>query len=116
MKRLVALLVAGLLIGLLAGCSGEEAPAEPVETNEVDLPRSYLFDPEAITVEAGTEVTWTNSDEFTHSVKLESPVEEMVGVIKPGEKTSFLFEEPGQYEYVCTFHLQQMDGTVDVVA
>jgi plastocyanin len=115
-KRLAALLVAGLMLGLLAGCANEETAAEPVETNEVDLPRSYLFDPEAITVKAGTEVTWTNSDEFTHSVKLESPVEEMVGVIKPGEETSFRFEEPGRYEYVCTFHLQQMDGTVEVVA
>ena len=48
---------------------GAEA-ASPSPPTQVDLPRSYRFEPEAITVPDGTTVTWTNNDHFTHSVRL----------------------------------------------
>ena len=54
------------------GCVGggpDGAEASPVATTTVDMPKSYRFAPQAITVEAGSTVTWTNSDNFTHSVR-----------------------------------------------
>ncbi len=54
---------------LLAGCAAASS-AEPVATDQVDLPPSYRFEPEAITVPDGTKVTWTNNDNFTHNVRL----------------------------------------------
>ena len=39
---------------------------QPGRDDSVDLPKSYKFAPAAITVTAGTTVTWTNDDNFTH--------------------------------------------------
>ena len=48
---------------LLGACAA--ALVEPVATDQVDLPPSYRFEPEVITVADGTTVTRTNHDNFT---------------------------------------------------
>ena len=95
---------------LLAACSQAATPAAPVATNEVDLPRSYRFAPEDISVPVGTEVTWTNSDNFTHSVPLKDGGE--VLMMKPGERVSFTFSTPGLFAYDCSLHPHDMRGSV----
>jgi plastocyanin len=95
----------------LSACSGATAEADPVATDMVDLPRSYKFVPEAITVPAGTEVTWTNNDNFTHSVRLVDDGNVVLNMA-PGESASFTFEEPGLHRYDCSFHATDMAGTV----
>lgn len=97
-------------IVLIAGCSAGPA-ASPVATDHVDLPRSYKFVPADITVEAGTTVTWTNNDQFTHSVRLVDDGGD-VFVIRPGETVSYAFEEVGLRHYDCSFHPHDMKGTV----
>jgi plastocyanin len=64
-------------------------------------------------VRAGTTVTWKNSDNFTHNVHLIDG-DRMVGTMKPGESVSFAFAAAGTYRYECTFHPQNMRGTVTV--
>ena len=86
----------------------------PVATNQVDLPRSYRFAPEDIVVQAGSTVTWTNNDNFTHTVHLETSEE--VQLMRPGESVTHQFLEVGLYNYVCTLHPQDMTGTVLVEA
>jgi plastocyanin len=95
---------------LIAGCSAGPAAA-PVATDQVDLPRSYKFVPADITVALGTTVTWTNSDQFTHSVRLVDDGGDVL-VIKPGESVSYTFEQPGLRHYDCSFHPHDMKGTV----
>ena len=95
----------------LAGCAGATADASPVATDQVDLPRSYKFAPENITVEAGTTVTWTNNDNFTHSVRLVDDGNVVLNMA-PGESVSFTFDEPGLHNYDCSFHATDMKGTV----
>ena len=95
---------------LLAACSQAAAPAAPVATNQVDLPRSYRFAPEDITVQAGTTVTWTNNDNFTHSVRLLDSGE--VQMMKPGESVSHTFTTPGLFRYDCSLHPKDMHGSV----
>jgi plastocyanin len=99
---------------LLIACSAElGASAAPVATDQVDLPRSYKFVPADITVALGTTVTWTNSDQFTHSVRLLDDGGEVL-VIKPGESVSHTFEQLGLRHYDCSFHPHDMKGTVMV--
>ena len=107
---LIGLIAAGLL---LAGCAGQPSAA-PAATNKVDLPRSYKFAPAAIQVSAGTTVTWTNDDQFTHSVRFAATGENHV--IKPGESTTYTFATPGTFAYDCQFHPQDMKGSVVVTA
>jgi len=110
--RLLLLSVALVALGVTAGC-GETAGAAPVQTNEVNLPPSYQFDPAVIQVVAGTSVTWTNNDHFTHSVKVQDGPDH---VIRPGESVSIPFDKAGEYPYICTFHTQDMKGKVIVAA
>lgn len=110
--RVLALLVVALAAVALAGCSaGATADASPVATTSVDLPKSYRFVPEAIVVDAGATVTWTNHDDFTHNVSFpdEAPL-----VMKPGESVTRSFPTAGTFDYVCSLHPRDMTGTVTV--
>ncbi len=100
---------------LLVACAAPAASTAPVATNQVDLPPSYKFVPNAITVPDGTEVTWTNHDNFTHSVRLVDDGGDVM-VMKPGESVSFTFHGVGEHHYDCSFHSQQMNGVVIVTA
>jgi plastocyanin len=104
----------------LAGCStgsGAGPSTATVATSTVDLPASYRFEPASITVSAGTTVTWTNHDNFTHSVQFKDgglPTEPQL--MQPGSSTTFTFANPGTFHYQCHLHPQQMQGTVTVTA
>jgi plastocyanin len=103
-----SMLAAGLV---LAGCA-EQTDGEPVPTDQVDLPRSYHFAPDAISVPAGTTVTWTNNDQFSHNVRLAATGE--VLSMAPGESVTHTFSEPGEFEYDCSLHPHDMQGVVIV--
>ena len=122
MKRLdlrVAAIGVGVVLAFaLAGCASGgsgAASAGPVLTTHVELPRSYRFDPPAISVSVGSTVTWTNSDNFTHSVQFDGDAAPGA-VMRPGQSTSRTFDTPGSYAYICTFHPQDMKGVVVVTA
>jgi plastocyanin len=123
LPRLALGLVAaiGLALGVAAcspsgsGHGGIGAGGEPVATNTVDLPPSYRFAPAAIAITAGTTVTWTNHDNFTHSVQLDGTAAPGQ-VMHPGEQTTHTFATPGTYHYVCSFHANNMQGEVIVTS
>jgi plastocyanin len=93
-----------------AGCGGS-GTSEPVAATEVEMVKSYRFDPKVIEIEAGDTVTWTNEDNFTHTVQVEGQGDHKV---EQGENVSITFDTPGTYHYVCTLHSKDMDGTVIV--
>lgn len=104
----------GLVVVLaLAACSGGEAASSPVATSMVDLPPSYRFEPEAITVPDGTTVTWTNHDNFTHNVRLLDDGGDVLE-LPPGESVSHTFTGVGEHRYDCSFHPNDMTGVVVV--
>ncbi len=112
------LLVAACLA--LAGCGASTtataaAKSAAVKTTSVDLPPSYVFKPDVIEVSAGSTVTWTNHDNFTHSVQVSGQdVDTSVHMMSPGQTAQVTFSRPGTYSYVCTLHTQNMKGTVVV--
>ena len=97
-------------IGVAAGCGGTGS-SEPVATTEVTMAKSYRFDPKTIEVKAGDTVTWTNDDNFTHTVEVEGQDDHKVG---QGDSFAIRFDKPGTYDYVCTLHSHDMHGTVVV--
>jgi plastocyanin len=99
--------------GLLLAACAPQAAAEPVATNQVDLPPSYKFEPAAITVPDGTTVTWTNHDNFTHNVRLLDDGGQVLD-LPQGESASFTFTGPGEHRYDCSFHPNDMSGVVVV--
>ena len=100
-----------VLVLLAGGCGGGGGSAEPVATTEVAMAKSYRFDPEAIEIDAGQTVTWTNEDNFTHTVKVDGQDDHK---FDRGESFSITFDKPGTYHYVCTLHSQDMEGEVVV--
>jgi plastocyanin len=94
-----------------AGCGGSGESSEPVATTEVQMVKSYRFDPKVIEINAGDTVTWTNEDNFTHTVEVDGQEDHKV---EQGESFSITFDTPGTYHYVCTLHSKDMDGEVIV--
>jgi plastocyanin len=109
MRKLLVPLVAAAAV-FAAGCGGSGS-SEPVAATEVEMVKSYSFDPKVIEIEAGETVTWTNEDNFTHTVQVEGQEDHKV---EQGESVEITFDKPGTYDYVCTLHSQDMDGTVIV--
>ena len=108
MTRRLALIA---LLGVVAaGCGGTQ-DSEPVATTEVTMVKSYRFDPETIEIQAGQTVTWTNNDNFTHTVHVDGQPDHKVG---RGESMAITFDEAGTYDYVCTLHSNDMRGQVIV--
>ena len=103
--------LAALAILVAAGCGGAGETGEPVAATEVQMVKSYRFDPKVIEIEAGETVTWTNDDNFTHTVQVEGQEDHKVD---RGQTVEITFDEPGTYHYVCTLHRHDMDGTVIV--
>ena len=111
MKHFVLLLPLMLFLLVATACAANTSAA-PVQTAMVLMPKSYRFSPAVIEVKAGTTVTWRNDDNFTHDVKLLPDGE--THVVRPGESVQIKFDQPGTYDYICTFHATDMKGKVVV--
>jgi plastocyanin len=143
-KRLRALLIGALLTFGLAACADNasesttppsptaeasepaesEAPAsEPAESEaaaseeRVRIDNS-TFDPEELTIAAGTEVQWVNADSFGHTVTegtdgqaVDDPIVDEE--IAQNGTVSVTFEEPGTYNITCKIH-PSMNMTITV--
>ena len=110
MQRLLLPAALALLLAA-AGCGGGADAGTTVATTEVTMVKSYRFEPDTITIDAGETVTWTNDDNFTHTVEVEVGDDHEV---EPGDSFSVTFDEPGTFRYVCTLHSKDMDGEVIV--
>jgi plastocyanin len=125
----VVLALAGGACGQADTSAPTTAAADPAAADEIAL-EGLAFDPERVTIEAGTTVTWTNDDSVAHTVTSGVAGEEGVpGVSKgrpdraddifdgdldaAGATFAFTFDEPGTYEYFCRIH-GGMTGTVVV--
>lgn len=90
-----------------------ELDAAPVETTEVTAVKSYKFHPQVIEVAAGSEVTWTNEDDFPHNIHLLN-ASDATHDLPIGDSVSVAFDEAGDYYYECSLHPQTMRGKVTV--
>jgi plastocyanin len=75
------------------------------------------FDPQDVTVTAGTKVTWTNNDSAGHTITSGTSGNPSglfdSGNVAPGQTFSFVFDTPGTYNYYSSYD-QGMAGTVIV--
>jgi plastocyanin len=116
-RRLVlAGLVLCLAAGTLAGCGANgSTTGSPVATTTVDLPPSYRFAPADIVITKSATVTWTNYDNFTHSVQfLDGGLPGQPMSMEPGAAVTFTFDGSGTFHYQCHLHPRDMTGSVTV--
>jgi plastocyanin len=74
----------------------------------------FAFSPLALTVSAGTTVTWTNEDDAPHTVDATTRAFKS-GVLDTDQRFAFTFMTPGTFKYFCALH-PHMTGTIVVEA
>jgi len=96
-----------------AGGTGGQAtaPAGGAGAGAVEI-IDFKFDPEPITVKAGTEIQWTNVDSAPHTATADDGSFD-TGELAEGETGSATLDQPGEISYVCDIH-PFMTGTVVV--
>jgi plastocyanin len=120
------ILVAALALSL-AACTDDGGDADDADDAGADvvgagpgdevLARNISFDPETITVGAGTTVTFANEDIVRHTVTSGEPGEPDgefdEDLPDQGDTAQITFDEPGTFAYYCDLH-RNMTGEVVV--
>jgi len=115
-SKCVYLLGSGILVAAMAGVAawgvrGTEAnpPAAEVPV-KID---NFTFEPQEITVDAGTTVKWVNRDDIPHTVVSDDKTTFKSKALDTDDAFSFTFSKPGTYPYFCSIH-PKMTGKVVV--
>jgi amicyanin len=75
---------------------------------------NFKYIPDTLTVQAGTQVTWTNQDDMPHTVtSAVKPKALDSEALDTDARFSHVFTESGTYDYMCTIH-PKMAGRVIV--
>ena len=72
---------------------------------------NFTFGPPAITVAAGTTVTWTNNDDIPHTVRAVDGSFHSKAM-DSADSYSFTFAKPGVYSYFCSIHPKMVGKVV----
>jgi plastocyanin len=87
--------------------------ASPVSARTANVVmKNFDFSPMAITVAAGTTVTWKNLDGEPHTVVSADGLFRS-SALDENDSYSYRFDKPGTYKYVCSIHPKMM-ATVTV--
>ena len=108
----VVMLAMIAMLLLFAGSSRVRASDQPSTANVAIKIDNFVFGPQAITVPAGTTVTWTNNDDIPHTAVSTDGVFKSK-VMDTDEKFSYTFTKAGTYSYYCSVH-PKMTGQVVV--
>jgi nitrite reductase (NO-forming) len=93
---------AGEQVSIMAGAWTTQDPNSPDEFAESEDPTDYSIN--VLTVKVGTTVTWKNDDPgMIHTVTSVDGLFDS-GFLNEGDTWSYTFEEPGEFEYLCTPH------------
>lgn len=112
------------LLAALAGCAAEPQVTPPEQEDEAAVDAGYEivmddgldFEPEVLTVPAGSVVEVVNRSSRAHSMQSEEqgPTGFDTGPVPAGDTVELVFDEPGRYPYHCRFHPDVMDGVIVV--
>jgi len=96
----VTALLAAALPELTAAGEAVVAAAASPATVEID---NFAFAPAALTVTAGTTVTWKNDDDSPHRIGDKNGTFTSAA-LDTDDTFSHTFAAPGEYPYICTIH------------
>jgi plastocyanin len=101
-----------LLLVVLSATTGTTVRADNAPAPTVVMAKDFMFAPVALTIAAGSTVTWTNKDQEPHTVVSADGLFRS-GALDTNDSFSFKFDQPGTYRYTCSIH-PQMVGTIVV--
>ena len=94
-----------------AGDASDEGQGDETSADRVGIV-DFSFDPAALSVPAGTTVTWINADSVVHSV-VATDVSFNSDDLGQGATFEHTFDTAGEFAYVCGIH-PRMAGTITV--
>jgi plastocyanin len=111
LRSLSAIAILAVLAAAAPFCSaGGAAQAAAPRTASIRI-ANFDFGPAALTVPAGTTVTWTNNDDDAHSVVADNKAFRSAP-LDTGDSYSFTFAAAGTYAYHCGPHPQMVGKVV----
>jgi plastocyanin len=113
MRSAIAASVFGAIAG--SGLAGGVLVARAQTSSSAVEIHNFTFTPQALTVKAGTTVTWTNKDDIPHGVAWVNNIFTRSKAMDTDDSSSFTFATPGTYAYFCYVH-PYMKGTIVVEA
>lgn len=112
-----------MAVAVIAGCKRNDystnsvSPGASPGPNEVWM-QGMSFYPASKTVSAGTTITWTNKDNYAHTVTSGTPGAPdglfNSGNINGGGSFSYKFNTAGTIKYYCIIHGAMMTATMTV--
>jgi plastocyanin len=96
---------------LLVVASADLQVARAQEANAMVI-KNFMFSPMAVTVKAGTTVTWKNLDGEPHTVVNDAGLFRSAA-LDQNETYQFKFDKPGVYKIFCGIH-PNMKATITV--
>jgi plastocyanin len=104
-----------LALGAMAGLVAVALATTATRADEIQVKiDNFTFNPQQITVKAGTTVVWTNHDDIPHTVTSSTKVFKS-NALDTDDKFLFTFTTPGSYLYFCALH-PHMTGSIVVEA
>ena len=101
------------LVAVLAAATAMAvSAAEPAPRTVTVEIRAMKYTPDTLTIRPGTKVTWINKDEAPHTAT-SNDKKFNSGGLDTDDKFSFVFNDKGEYPYICTLH-PQMKATIKV--
>jgi plastocyanin len=94
--------VAWLATAVLAVALPGVSIAQTGQTNMVAI-KNFMFEPMALTIKAGSTVTWKNLDGEPHSIVNDAGVFHS-SALDQNDTYSFKFDKPGAYKVFCGIH------------
>ena len=105
----------GPLARRLLLCAVLGAPIVPLmawsdEGSQISID-NFKFAPTPLTIEKGTEVTWTNHDDIPHTVRAVDGSFHSKAM-DTDDSYAFTFAKPGVYSYFCSLHPKMVGKVV----
>jgi len=100
-----------LALGVAAALG--DAPAHAAAAATTVKIENFTFEPQTLTIHAGTTITWVNDDDIPHLVA-ENEGRFRSAALDTGDSYSETLTAPGTIEYFCALH-PHMTGTIVVV-
>lgn len=94
------------------GAGNTTSTGQGAQTHNINI-QSFSFTPQALTINAGDTVIWTNMDNVAHTVTSDLGTELHSAQLSPGQSYSHTFTTAGTYAYHCSIHTM-MTGTITV--
>jgi plastocyanin len=110
LRPIIACSALGAVVGSVLAAGVLFARAEGTPTGvTID---NFSFTPAALTVKAGTTVTWTNKDDIPHGIGATNNAFAKSKALDTDDSYSFTFTTPGTYQYFCYLHPKMVGSIV----